>query len=224
MQVGHGGRGAGPVRLPVDLEEAGTVDDGLTRVEAGAGEARLLGGVQQVHPRLVVRRDVHDVDRAVRPVVRLGILVRLEALVQRVHGVRIPALGAVLVRPRVQILPRCPEGDAGVVRRAAAQDLRAGVPHEGVAALLRLDRVVPVIPGLQERGPRLQVQDSGVADVGGAGLQQADRDGGVLAQARGDRRSGAATADHDVVEGLECPHVDPLVSVRKRVSPRRTSR
>ena len=65
--------------------------------------------------------------------------------------------------------------------------------------LLRLDRVVPVVAGVQQVHPLRQHQDVVVADIGRPGLEQAHRDVRVLRQPRGQRAArGAAAGDHIV--------------------------
>lgn len=83
----------------------------------------------------------------------------------------------------------------------APQHLGTRVAHEGVAPLLRLDGVVPVQPGLQQLGPAPQLEHLGVVEVRGAGLQERDLHGRVLAEAGGDHGSGGAPAHDDVVVG-----------------------
>src|SRR5699024_12150707 len=109
--------------------------------------------------------------------------------------------------PGVEVILRGPEGDAGVVRGASAEDLRPGVAHKRVALLLLFDGVVPVEPGLEELHPPIEPEDDILADVGRAGFEQPDADLGILAQSRGDRGSRRAAADDDVVKavsGLHC--------------------
>src|SRR5690606_42076254 len=137
------------VLADVDLEEVGAVDDGLTAVEPDPRDPDLLARVEQGHPARVGRRHRTDPHRTVGAVVFSAVGVVLQPAEQRVGVGRLPAGRTVLHRPLVEVLARGPERDAGVVRRAAAEHAGAGMTHERVAVLLLLDRVVPVIAGLQ---------------------------------------------------------------------------
>ena len=66
--------------------------------------------------------------------------------------------------------------------------------------LLRLDRVVPVVAGVQQVHPLRQHQDVVVADIGRPRLEQAHRDVGILRQPRGQRAAGGAAAGDHIVE------------------------
>ena len=203
VDVGDRAGGAGAVRAAVDLEEVGAVDHGGAGVELRAGNAGLLAGIQERDAGRVRRGHVHQVHGAGVAVVRrvgAGVLVGFQPLVQRPGCLSVPAGGAVLGLPLVQVLARGPEGDAGVVAGAAAHDLGTGVAHEGVAVLLRLDRVVPVVAGLQQLHPAVQLQYLGHAAVVRAGLHQRHGHGRVLAEPGGDCGPGGSAADDDVVE------------------------
>jgi hypothetical protein len=192
-------RSVSAVRPPVDLEEPGAVAHGLAGVEARARDPGLLARVEERDAGRVARRHVHEVHRAVVAVVRLRILVRLQPLVQRVGAVGVPAGGAVLVRPAVEVLARRPERDARVVARAAAEHLGARVPHGRVAVLLRLDRVVPVVAGLEQLHPPVEAEDHVEVPVVRAGLDEGHLHVGVLAEAGGDRGARGSPADDHVV-------------------------
>src|ERR1035441_3534077 len=99
-----------------------------------------------------------------------------------------------------EILLRGPEGDAGVVRRAAAQHLGPGVAHEAVALLLGLDQVVPVIARIEQVHPILQAQDRLIVDVRRPRFQHADGDRMILRQPRRQYTAGGAAARDHVVE------------------------
>ena len=126
-------------------------------------------------------------------------VVGLQASQQRPALIGAPARAAQR-RPLVEVLPGGPERDAGVVRRASAQHLRPGVAQEGVPALLRLNRVVPVVSGAEQLHPAVEPQDDRVVHVGGSGLQQAHCHRRVLRQAGGQRAASGPTPDDDVVE------------------------
>ena len=66
--------------------------------------------------------------------------------------------------------------------------------------VLRLDRVVPVVAGLEQAHPGFELEDVVVADVGRPGLQHAHARLGVLGEARRDHAARSAAADDDVVE------------------------
>ena len=74
--------------------------------------------------------------------------------------------------------------------------------------LLLLDRVVPVEPGFEELHPPVEAEDDILVDIGGTGLEQADGDVRVLAQASGDRGSGRSASDDDVVKAVRGIHGD----------------
>ena len=132
--------------------------------------------------------------------VRTGVLVGFQPLVERPGGIGVPAGGAVLGLPLVQVLARCPEGDAGVVAGAAAHHLGAGVAHEGVAVFLRFHRVVPVVAGFEQLHPAVQLQDFGQVAVIRAGLHEGHGHVRILAQPGGDGGTRGSAADDDVVE------------------------
>jgi hypothetical protein len=58
------------------------------------------------------------------------------------------------------------------VRRAAAEDLAAGVAQEAVALFLRLDQVVPVVTRVEQVHPVLEPEDGLVIDVRRSRLEQ----------------------------------------------------
>src|SRR5690606_18651000 len=128
----------------VDLEEPGALADGHALVEADGRQADGRGRLEHGDPARVLRLDLHDPDRAGAAVPLPRPVVVLQPGDERPALVGAPALAAHR-RPLVEVLARRPERDARVVRRAAAEDLAAGVAQEAVAALLRLDRVVPVV-------------------------------------------------------------------------------
>ena len=141
------------------------------------GMPGLLAGVQQRDAGGVHRGHVHQVHRAVEspwcgasgPASSLV----SSRLVQRRRRPRRSSRSAPSFDSHSSRSSRGgPEGDAGVVRGAAAQHLGAGVAHEGVAVLLRFDRVVPVVAGLQQLHPAVQLQHLGHAAVVRAGLHQ----------------------------------------------------
>ena len=204
MDVGHRRRRPRAVGLRVDLEPVRAPQHRAPGVERGRREPDLLARRQQRLAARVVVPDGADGDRSVGAATGgLGLLRRVQrGLELAVEGVAL--LGAPPRRPArgpvVEVLPRRPEGDRGVVRRAAPEHLRAGVAHVGVARLLGLDRVVPVVAGLEQLHPAAQVEDRVVADVGGPGLDETDRHVRVLGETRGHRAAGGAPADDDVVE------------------------
>ena len=195
----------GVVRGRVDLEPARTVGDRVALVVAAGRQPRLRGGLEDRHAAGVVGRHRADVDRAVAPVVIAGAVVGLQPLDQRPAVRRAPALAAHR-RPLVEVLLGRPERDAGVVRRAAAEHLRAGVAQEAVALLLRLDRIVPVVAGVEQVHPVLEAQDRAVVDVGGSRLQQAHGDVRVFGQPGGDDASCRAAAGDHIVELARVDH------------------
>src|SRR5579863_7478667 len=154
-------------------------------------------------------------------------VVGLELRDQRPALGRAPALAAGR-SPLVEVLLRGPEGDAGVVRGAAAEDLGAGVAQERVALLLRLDQVIPVIARVEQEHPVLEAQDRRVVHIGRPGLDQADRDVWILAEAgRDDAARGPASGDY-VVELAAVVHRTPRLTApsrrERRVSSGRTGR
>src|SRR5690606_41084516 len=108
----------------VDLEPVGTVGHRLARVERGGRDAGLLAGLQQRHTARVLRGNGADVHRTAATVVVTGGVVGLQALVQREDVLGSPA-GATDRLPLVEVLGGSPEGDAGVVRGAAAEDRKS---------------------------------------------------------------------------------------------------
>ncbi len=142
---------------------------------------------------------------------------------QRQHVGSAPHPVAPIADPLVERLGGRQERDARVVRRAAAEHLGPGVAHERVAALLRFDRVVPVVAGVEQVHPVRQHQDGVVADVGRARLDQADGHVGILGQPRGEHAPGGAATGDDVVE-VAVPGVErirqpqPLPRSRRRAT------
>ena len=179
-----------------------TVAPSLKRDVGSPGGGRRL---EQRDAAGVRRRHGADVHRPRAPVVLARAVVGLELGDQRPALGRAPALAAHR-RPLVEVLLGRPEGDARVVRRAPAEHLGAGVAQERVALLLRLDQVVPVIARVEQVHPVLEREDRLVVDVGRPGLDQADRDRGVLAEAGREHAARGPASGDDVVELARVDH------------------
>ncbi len=76
----------------------------------------------------------------------------------------------------------------------------ARVAHEAVPGGLLLDRVVPVIAGLEELHPAVELQHHVFVLVGGSRLQESDLHSGVLGESGSYCRTGGAAAHDHVVE------------------------
>ena len=191
--------------MGVDLEELGTVLDGLAGVELLARQTSFLAGVEDGGAHWVDLRDIHDLHRTVVAVLVAFAGVGLQLLDQGQDILRGPVIGAQLL-PNLQVLCRGVEGNAGVVGGAATEHLGAGVAHERVAVFLLLDRVIPVQAGLEKFGPALQGQDLIKVAVVRAGLEEGNGDVRVLGQAGGDSGTGGTATDDDVIVGITDSH------------------
>lgn len=175
------------LRVVGQVEEAGPFVEGLPVEAVDARDSgRRLRRVDEVAgdgvPVLLV--DGHDV--VAQPVE------------VRVHGRRVPAVGAGL-GPLVPVAGQRLEADQRVVRGAAAQHPGAAVPDVGVAARLFGRGVVVVEVTAEQSEPAAQGENVVPVDVGGTTLDEGDGDVGVLAEAGGDDRTcGSATDDHVV--------------------------
>ena len=185
-----------------------TVWPSLKRARGQPGLRRRL---QHRDAARIVGRDRPDVHRTVAAVMVAGPVVGLQALDQRPAVGRAPALAAHR-RPLVEVLLRRPERDAGVVRRAPAEHLRARVAHEAVASGLRLDRVIPVVARVEQVHPVLEAQDPRVVDVRRARLQKAYGDVRILGQPGRDHTArGSAAGDHIVeLAGVDHGAISPI--------------
>ena len=231
VQVAHRRRRPRTVLTGVDLEEVRTLGHGLAGVEVRPGDAGGLGGVQYGHAARVRRRDLTQAHGTVVTVVGPGVLVVLEFLVQPEGQLRVPALRAVHALPLVEVLRGGPERDARVVRRAAPEHLGACHAHERVPAVLRFDLVVPVVAGLEQFHPPVQLQHLGVVGVVAARLEQGDTHIRVLTEPRRHHGARRTRSHHHVVVGRDVlgrghRFSHPSISVLRPVplSVRRTSR
>lgn len=194
MDVGDRGGGAAVVVWVVgDVEEADALLQG-----AGLGDLLVVVGDDG---------DVHGVAAGQYPVLAQGVAVTgvdgLNGVAQLVHQAHEvaegPAFGAERL-PDLQVVLEGAEGDEGVVRGAATEDLGSRVADVRVAHGLLGGRVVIVELAAEEGQPLAQVEHPIVHEVAGAGLDHEDplvRE--VLGQARGDDAAGGASTDDDIV-------------------------
>ncbi|KAF0962921.1 hypothetical protein MLGJGCBP_03952 [Rhodococcus sp. T7] len=198
MQVGVRRRHPGAVLGRVDLEPPRPVEHRSAAVERDGRQTDRCGGVEDRTAARIVRWDVAQPHRTAATVAVTGGVVVLQPADIRQDVARTPPRRTHRL-PVVEHLGRRPERDTRIVRRAPAEDLGPGVPHETVAPLLRLDRIVPVVPGVEQVHPLGQLEDVAVPDVRRAGLQQAHRHRRILAQpCREDAPRATATRDHVV--------------------------
>ena len=198
------GRGADPGGA------AGVVDDAVDQRVGEHGQVRPRAGRIEVRERGVPPDGpdgVHRVQDRVVPC-RLGErCVPRRELVTRHRPCAELALGAVeerledgvapAVAPLVVVGGRAAEDDAGVVRRAAAEDPRAQLRAILAVGLPRVGEGEPA--GVEHVGRPAPV---GVGTVIGSGLDEANGAVGILRQASGENAAGRPAAHDDGVEAL----------------------
>ncbi|MCY1354775.1 hypothetical protein D9M69_411670 [compost metagenome] len=180
-------------------------------VVVGARNALRLGRVHEDVAQRARRLQLGDIQRAASAMERVlaEALVVLRPLEVRQHRVVVPA-GVAQALPVVVVPAMAAYIDHAVDRTGAAQDLAARlVAGASVEPRLRHGFEGPVMEAFAHHhhhaGWRLDQQ----LLVTATGLQQANADLRILAQARGDRTSAGATAHHHVIEHM-LTHIELL--------------
>lgn len=119
------------------------------------------------------------------------------------HVVKVPALAA-LLDPAVHVMTEGAERNQGVVRRAAPEDLGAGVTDVRVAHGLLHGAVVIVQLSSQQRKPLAKIEDLVEVEVGRASLDQQHLALGQVGREPGGNDAASSTAANNdvVVRGL----------------------
>jgi len=206
VQVGCGGRAAlALLRSVVELGDLVGARPLLPlAVEIGVGgDLRLGAGVDEGPGDGARGRLVGDLQRPAGGVVVAGAALVVLGLQEiGLDGVPVPALGAE-IGPEVVILGLAADVEHGVDGRRAAERLAARLePAAAVQPGLRHRLEGPVVdlrPARDHRRDQRRGADEEVL-AGAAGLDQADRDGRVLAEPRRQHRAGRAAAGNHVIE------------------------
>ena len=164
---------------------------------------RVRGGLEELEGALLGPLVDGDLDRAAGAAE--GVLAALEVLhplVRRVDAVGVPA-GVALGGPVVEVGAVAAHVDHAVDRARAADDLASRDRHLAVEDVLLRHRVVAPVDGLLDLGHRVHRADHagllGQELVVGLARLDHDHAGAGLGQTAGDRRTGGAGSDHDVV-------------------------